>query len=258
MKALIGHTGFVGTSLKRQTSFGNCYASSNIDTIRGQDFALLVCSGAPAKKWIADRDPEADLANIQLLADNLKAVRAKQVVLISTVDVFSDCRGRDETSAVDEQGLSAYGRNRLWLERFVADRFDNVLIVRLVGLVGPGLRKNALFDLHNDNALQNIDARGRFQFYPMVNLWNDLTVALANRLSLVHFVAEPISVGQAANSCFGKTFDNRLDRPPADYDLRTQHAALFGGQGHYLYSQRESLLAIGAYAQSEPHSQPVS
>lgn len=258
MKALIGHTGFVGQSLKRQTTFDACYASGDIGTIAGQTFDLLVCSAAPAKKWIADREPEADLANIEMLAGHLKTATAKQIVLISTVDVFADCRGCDESSPVDEAGLSAYGRNRLWLERFVADNFDHVLIVRLVGLVGPGLRKNALFDLHNDNALQNIDARGRFQFYPMVNLWNDLTTARVHGLSLVHFVAEPVTVAEAAEHSFGRPFDNELDRPPADYDLRTRHAALFGGHGDYLYSARESLLAISAYAQSEPHSQPVA
>jgi hypothetical protein len=42
----------------------------------------------------------------------------------------------------------------------------------------------------------------------------------------------------------------RGDRP-ARYDMRTVHAGLFGGSGHYQYSARESLQAIRAYAQSE-------
>jgi hypothetical protein len=33
--------------------------------------------------------------------------------------------------------------------------------------------------------------------------------------------------------------------------MRTVHAGLFGGSGHYQYSARESLQAIRAYAQSE-------
>lgn len=258
MKALIGHTGYVGQALKRQTSFEALYASGNLQEIAGRSFDLVVCSAAPAKKWIADRDPEADIANIQRMAAHLKLASAAQVVLISTVDVFADCRGRDEDSPIEEAGLSAYGCNRLWLERFVADNFTNVLIVRLVGLVGPGLQKNALFDLHNDNALENIDARGSFQFYPMVNLWSDLTVARSNNLSLVHFVAEPLTVARAASEGFGRTFNNELDRQPADYDLRSRHASLFGGTGDYLYSARESLQAIRAYAQSEPHGQPLA
>lgn len=252
MKALIGHTGFVGTSLKRQTQFDNCYASANIAEIRGHSFDTLVCSAAPAMKWIADRDPEVDFANISGLADHLAAVQARQVVLISTVDVFADCRGRNEDSATDQDALSAYGRNRLWLEHFVAEHFPSVLIVRLPGLIGPGLRKNALFDLHNANALDKVDARGLFQFYPMVQLWNDIRTALAAGLKLVHMSAQPVMVSEVARRCFGLEFDNQLDRPPAEYDLHSKHAALFGGSGPYLYSARESLLAISAYAQSEP------
>ena len=244
MKALIGHTGFVGTSLKRQTQFDCCYASANIADIRGQSFGTLVCSAAPAMKWVADRDPEADFANISLLADHLAAAHARQVVLISTVDVFADCRGCDEDSATDQGTLTAYGRNRLWLEQFVAEHFPAVLIVRLPGLIGPGLRKNALFDLHNENALDKVDARGRFQFYPMVQLWNDIITALAAGLNLVHFSAEPVLVSEVARAAFGRSFDNELDRPPAEYDLHSKHAALLGGSGPYLYSARESLLAI--------------
>jgi hypothetical protein len=34
--------------------------------------------------------------------------------------------------------------------------------------------------------------------------------------------------------------------------MQTRHATLFGAQGPYQYSQRETLQAIRAYAQSEP------
>lgn len=253
MKALIGHSGFVGTTLKRQADFTAQYRSTDIDGIAGRDFDMVVCAGVPAQKWIADRDPEADIANIRGLADHLATITARGFVLVSTVDVFADSRGMDEDSAARPQG--AYGSNRLWLEHFVRDRFPKALIVRLPGLVGPGLRKNAVFDLRNDNALHAIDGRARYQFYPMVNLWCDLQAALSAGLELVHFTAAPLSIAEIADECFGRDFGNTLDRPPAAYDLHSRHAGVFGGSGPYLYSRRESLLAIRAYAQSEPPSQ---
>ena len=256
MKALIGHSGFVGTTLQRQADFGALYRSTDIADIAGRSFELTICAGVPAQKWIAERDPEADLANIQGLAGHLDSVTSDRFVLISTVDIFADSRGMDEGSAAEPN--SAYGRNRLWLEQFVSDRFPNALVARLPGLVGPGLRKNALFDFRNDNALHAIDARGRYQFYPMVNLWSDLNVALDAGLTLLHMAAEPVSIAEVAAGGFGRAFDNQLDRPPPDYDFRTRHAALFGGAGAYLYSRRESLLAIRAYAQSEPASKPLA
>jgi len=254
MDALIGHTGFVGATLLRQRSFDALYRSTSIGEIEGRQFDTLVCSGAPAQKWIAERDPPADIANLESLARRLDTVQAQQAILISTVDVFPDSRGMDEGSPIEEDRLTAYGRNRLWLERHIADHFERTLIVRLPGLVGPGLRKNAVFDLLNDNNLSMIDGRGVFQFYPMVNLWSDLSKALAAALSIVHLPAEPISVAEIAEEGFGRPFDHTLERPPARYDLQTRHAEDLGGAGRYLYSKRESLTAIRAYAQSEPRS----
>jgi hypothetical protein len=121
----------------------------------------------------------------------------------------------------------------------------------LPGLVGPGLRKNVIFDFLNNNNLDAIDSRGVFQFYPMVNLWYDIQTALQARLALVHLTAEPISVAEVARAGFGRAFEHSLPNPPARYDFQSKHAALFGGSGAYQYSKRETLQAIRAYAQSE-------
>jgi nucleoside-diphosphate-sugar epimerase len=173
--------------------------------------------------------------------------------------VFASSSGATEDTPVDPAGLGAYGRNRRWLEELVADRFAQHVIVRLPGLVGPGLRKNAIFDFRNNNNLHLIDARGVYQFYPMVNLWADLDVALRAHLRLVHFAVEPLSVGTIAARAFGREFTNTIaERVPASYDLRSRHGALFGSTGAYLYSARESLMAIRAYAQSEPPSVPMA
>jgi dTDP-4-dehydrorhamnose reductase len=257
--ALVGWSGFVGQSLLRQRGFDLQYRSTDIDGIHGQDLDLLICAGAPAQKWIADREPEADRAKLEALAANLEQVRARRFVLISTVDVFADSREADEETDPEAQAPSAYGANRRWLERWAAERFPEALIVRLPGLVGPGLRKNAIFDLRNDNNLSAIDCRGVYQFYPMVNLWADLQTALAADLRLLHLTAEPVSLGEVAELGFGRPFDNRVEgRTPAAYDFQTRHAALFGGVGAYQYSKRESLMAIRAYAQSEPAGKPFA
>lgn len=259
MDALIGATGYVGQTLLRQRGFEARFRSTDIAGIRGQAFGLLVCAGAPAQKWIADREPEADRAALEGLADHLDQVRAERVILISTVDVFADSRGADEASDPDAREPSPYGRNRRRLEQRVLARFPQALVVRLPGLVGPALRKNALFDLRNDNNLAAVDARAVYQFYPMVNLWADLATALDAELGVVHLTAEPLSVAEVAKEGFGRDFDNRVEgRAPAAYDFRTRHAAIFGGTGRYQYARRESLLAIRAYAQSEPPSRPLA
>ena len=257
MDGLIGHSGYVGQTLLRQRRFDRLYRSTDIETIRGESFDLLVVSGAPAAKWVADRDPGSDLAGLERLASHLDKVAADLVILVSTVDVFADSRGADEES--NPTPTSAYGRNRLWLEERVRGRFPNTLVVRLPGLVGPGLRKNAIFDLRNDNNLAAIDSRSVYQFYPMVNFWDDLQTAKAAGLPLVHLTATPVSVEEVAREGFGRDFRNNVEgRAPAIYDLKSRHADLFGGRGAYQYDRRESLLAIRAYAQSEPASRPIA
>lgn len=249
---LIGYSGFVGSTLLRQVEFKYLYRSINISEINGLEFDSVVCAGAPAKKWLANRDPEIDLQNIENLISHLKTIKCKQFILISTVDVFRNPIEVNEQTIVEESGLHAYGLHRHFLEKFVTAQFPNHLIVRLPGLVGPGLRKNIIFDFLNNNNLKNIESRSIFQFYPMVNLWSDIQTALRAKLKLIHLTAQPISVSDASLLGFGKTFDQQCERPPALYDMRTCHGKLFGVQGHYQYSQKETIQAIRTYAQSEP------
>lgn len=254
--ALIGHSGFVGSTLLRQRSFDLLYRSTNIGESAGKRFDLAVCAAAPAQKWIANRDPESDRRIIDGLIGHLRGVTCSTFVLVSTVDVFRVPVGVDEASPVELDGLNAYGSNRRRLEQAVEELFPRHLIVRLPGLVGPGLRKNVIFDFLNGNNLGAIDCRAVFQFYPMVNLWADIEAALSLGLRLVHLTAEPVSVAEVSAAGFGRPFGNALAGNPAQYDMRSRHAAAFGGAGHYQYSRRESLLAIRAYAQSEPRSIP--
>lgn len=249
---LIGFSGFVGSTLLKQASFDSLFRSTNIGEIEGQSFDTVVCAGAPAQKWIANREPEADRQKIDSLITYLKTIQCKTFILISTVDVFKNPIGVDECTPIDESGLHAYGAHRCLLEKFVESCFANHLIVRLPGLVGPGLRKNVIFDFLNDNNLHAIDSRGIFQFYPMVNLWYDIQAALNAGLKLVHLTTEPISVADVSKQGFGKYFGNTLTNKPAAYDMRTRYAEVFGASGHYQYSSREVIQAVRAYAQSEP------
>jgi|GEM_PF-4622012 len=87
----------------------------------------------------------------------------------------------------------------------------------------------------------------------MVNLWNDIQIALQKELLLVHLTAAPIKVSDVAMLGFGKVFDQKLENIPAFYDMRSQYAKIFSGTDkYYQYNIRESILAIRAYAQSEP------
>lgn len=250
--ALIGFSGFVGGTLLKQAHFSALYRSTTIHEIENREFDVVVCAGAPAQKWLANRDPVDDRRKIDSLIGHLRTIKCRKFILISTVDVFKDPIGVDESTPIDEAGLHPYGLHRRLLEQFVEQQFPCHLIVRLPGLVGPGLRKNVVFDFLNNNNLHAIESRGIFQFYPMVNLWHDIRTALDSQLSLVHLTAEPISVADVSLKGFGKPFTQSLSGLPARYDMQTQYAEVFGSIGRHQYNTRETIQAIRAYAQSEP------
>ncbi|MEP6496043.1 MAG: pyridine nucleotide transhydrogenase [bacterium] len=248
--ALIGHTGFVGGSLTRQRSFDALFNSKNIDEIAGRSFDLVVCSGARAEKWLANAEPQRDLENIERLAGALDQVSARKIVLISTVDVFMSPVDVDEDSPVPTDGLHPYGRNRRLLEERLSARFDTT-VVRLPGLYGHGLKKNAIYDLLHDNEVHKIDSRGVFQFYNVEHLWRDVGIALGSTLRLVHLPPEPVSVADVARAVLGREFNNEVVPAPARYDVRTRHAALFGSSDSYIESRTQALAGIAAFADAE-------
>ena len=250
MDALIGHSGFVGSTLLRQRDFDATYRSTDIGGIAGRTFDTVVCAGISATKWLANREPEADAANIARLRDALGAVRCRRFVLVSTVDVFQQPEGQDESALPD--ATQPYGRHRLDFETWARSHFEGTIVVRLPGLVGPCLRKNALFDLAHRHRLEHLDPRAVFQFYPMVNLWSDLQVAIDAGLESLHLTAAPLELGHIAREAFGIGLPPLPEAGvPPRYDLRSRHAQRFGGQGGYTYDARESMLAIRAYAQGE-------
>jgi hypothetical protein len=252
--ALMGHTGYIGSTLKRQRRFDAFFDSKNIYTAGDIEYDLVVCAAAPSQKWIANSNPDADRAGIQKLIAALAKVRCSRFVLLSTVDVFVDPNGAYEDTPIQLRGLQPYGLHRHELELFVVKRFPGALIVRLPALVGPGLRKNALHDLHHSHEIHKIDSRGTFQFYPTVNLWSDLQRALDLRLTLAHFATQPMTIAEVAHEALGQRFDHvpNTGSRQAYYDLRSRHAAAFGGADGYLYCRRVVLTAVRAYSQSEP------
>ena len=249
--ALIGYSGFVGSTLLKQTNFDYLYRSTNISDIQNKSFDAVICAGAPAVKWMANKNPENDRGSIKSLISHLSTVKCRVFILISTVDVFNDPVNVNESSLIDTSGLCPYGLHRYELEQYVRNTFENHLIVRLPGLVGPGLKKNIIYDLLNRNNLDVVDCRSLFQFYPMVNLWSDIQIALSHSYTLVHLTSEPVSVECIARECFSLDFNNKALGAPIKYDFKSELGHVFSSNTQYQYTKKEVLLAIRAYAQSE-------
>ena len=297
---LVGSTGFVGGNLLARHRFDAVCHSSDIAAQFGTQPGLCVYAGVPAAMFLANADPAADLAVMRAARENLQKINPRQLVLISSIAVYADSRGRDEDSEMALESLPAYGKNRLQLERWVREDFPAALIVRLPALYGVGQKKNFLYDLHTItpamlkpekyaalsadsalvktgytraengfyklngtadpaalkaffaqntfNALAFTDSRSRYQFYNLGRLWGDIGAALAQKLTLLNLTTPPVSAARVYQAVTGKAdWHNELDPPPFDYDLRSRHASLLGGQGGYLCSEAQELADIRTF-----------
>lgn len=249
--ALVGHTGFVGGNLAARHRFTACFNSKNIESIRGRNFDMLVVSGMPAAKWLANRDSLGDRATLDSLWSNLAKCEAKSVVIVSTVDVYPVPRGVDEGTMIEPMFQEPYGKHRYELERRASFQFPRVLGVRLPGLYGPGLKKNAIYDLMNGNQVEKIHPDAKYQFYNLNRLWSDIRIALEAGLKVVNLATEPVSMREVARAEFGHAFGSAPGSLPAEYDMRTKHAERFGGRGYYLESKAEVLSGIAAFVAGE-------
>lgn len=149
MQILVGNTGFVGSNIFRNGQFDAGFNQSNIKDAYGLNPELLIYAGVPAVKYLANQDREADFKLIEQAFDNIKRINPKQLVLISSVDVYKDSFEKDEDAIMDKDGMEAYGLNRLLLEEMVRKDFPDALIVRLPALFGSNIKKNFIYDLLN-------------------------------------------------------------------------------------------------------------
>lgn len=248
--ALIGHSGFVGSNLLALRSYHSRYRSSDIETIRGQSFDHIVCAGVQAMKWWANLHPAEDQASIDKLLSPLAEVHTKRFTLISTIDIYPTPHGVDEDTIIEREGHHAYGRHRLEVEDWIRERFPEVLIVRLPGLFGPGIKKNIIFDMLHNNGLEKIHPAGVFQYYDLRRLADDIDRAWEHGLNLLNLSTSPLGTGEIRDRFFPDKQLGAIGPAPASYDMRSKHASIWGGANGYLYSKEQVMRDLGGWLES--------
>lgn len=239
--ALIGYTGFVGSNLKQQYDFTDFYNSKNFEEMKDQAYDLVVCTGVSAVKWMANKEPENDLAGIKALENVLSTVNVKQFILISTIDVYPITEGKDESFDCESMENHPYGTHRLAFEKFCTDHFKDCTVVRLPGLFGERLKKNVIYDLLNDNCLEMINTKSSFQYYYLKYLWQDIQKAVANNVKRINLFTEPVPTKEIYETFFVSKSIGQTAVPEGHYDLYTQYANLWNNSGNYIYTKHEMM-----------------
>jgi nucleoside-diphosphate-sugar epimerase len=248
--AILGHTGFVGSNLIQQHPFSDFFNSKNSQEVLAGEYDLVICAAAYAVKWVANKDPEGDARHIGALIDLVQKIRAKVFILISTVDVYPIPKNVDEDTSVRGVANHTYGSNRFALEECVRGVFPNHHIIRLPGLFGSGLKKNAIFDLLTNNAIEKINPASLFQFYDLARIWSDISNIMERKIKLINFATEPISMGEIASQFFSDVSIGENAGDPVSYDVHTKYASVFGATGPYLYPKKSVLEGLGRFISS--------
>ena len=210
--ALFGYTGLVGGNLLTKYKFDYLYNQKNILDSMNKTFDTIFISCVPAVKWIANKEPENDFIAIEKIKDIFKTIKAKQVILISTIDIYNNINNKsNENTIIDYNNNHTYGKNRYLFEQFIKDTFTNYHIIRLPALFGIGLKKNIIFDLLNNNNVDKISINTLFQWYNLEWIKEDIDICIKNKLSECNLFTEPLETIKILEFCkplFGYDYTN--------------------------------------------------
>lgn len=171
MVFLIGGRGLVGSAFARVLEASKqpfvIVDRANYAEHQGQHCSLLINANGNSRKPLATKDPMADFdASVRSVRSSLVDFHFERYLHLSSCDVYADCSSPAATSEdqlLDPAGQSPYGFHKHLAEQCVRHAAKDWLIFRLGGFVGPGLKKNAIYDILHGGPLW-LDAASELQF----------------------------------------------------------------------------------------------
>lgn len=240
--ALIWYTWFVWSNILEQNHFNDLYNSKNIDEIQNKEYDLVVCAWVKAVKWLANKNPEEDLDWINQLIEKLKSIKTNKFILISTVDVYPNPINVDEDFDFDftnKDTYHAYWKNRLYLENFVKNSFNDYHIIRLPWLFWNHIKKNVIFDLLNNNQIDKIIPNFKLQYYYLSNIWKDINKVIENNIKEINFNSEPIKTKEIVDLFFKNLTIWQNIKNSVIYNYKTKYDSIFWWTNWYMYSKEK-------------------
>lgn len=168
---ILGGRGFIGSAFVRAcAAAGRAYTildRNNYTACVGQACEIFVNANGNSKKFLSQREPVSDFdASVRSVRACLEDFQSDCYVHLSSCDVYADCSSpytTREDQVFDVAQQSPYGFHKYLAEQCVQHVGKRWLIARLGGFVGPGLKKNAIFDILNGGPLW-LDPDSQLQF----------------------------------------------------------------------------------------------
>lgn len=193
----MGGSGLIGTSLQEQASFDLVFSSKDVHKIEKLDVngSNIWLSCLPATKWKVNENIEEDIYNMQYIIKLLSKFKFNNIILFSTIDVYTDSPLESNEHYAPNITEFNYGTNRRLFEIMVSQMltYNNLKIFRLPALFGKHIKKNILFDLLNNNQVHKIKTKSTFQWYDLNDLYKDVQDRLLLSPKIFNLFPEPMS-----------------------------------------------------------------
>lgn len=243
MKILVGNTGLVGTTLQDKINFDLSFNTQNIykfhDVNLNNSDLYLTC--LPSTKWIVNRNIKQDIDNINYLISILQKFEYNNIILISTIDVYCDSPIESDENYNPNFSDLNYGSNRLIFEKMVKKflSYKNLKIFRLPALFNKHIKKNILYDLLNNNNINEINLNSKYQWYNLDNLYYDIEKHIHSNHEIFNLFTEPLDTVEII-----KLFPHYLDKVSSNkneiiYNFKTIHT-----NTGYLKTKEEVIIEI--------------
>ncbi len=167
---VLGSAGFVGSAIVAEAKARglSVLEIGRMNYTAGLSARWVINANGNSKKFLAREEParEFDLS-VRSVMQSLHDFHFEHYAFLSTIDVYDNVRDpaqNAETAAIRREHLSPYGLHKLIAEDLVRHYAPQWLILRMGGFVGPGLRKNSIYDLLKGHPLRvHPDSRYQFQ-----------------------------------------------------------------------------------------------
>jgi len=169
---LIGANGFVGSAFSRLLSSISYVelvkvTRENYDSVLNTKGDLVIDASCNSRKFFAEEQPVSEFnTSVHHRLKTLFDFHSPFHLHISSVDVYSGIESVEtscENSFIDLSRISHYGMHKFMAEQLVQHYAKKWMILRFAGMVGPGLRKNPVFDILNNQPLR-IHPKSQYQF----------------------------------------------------------------------------------------------
>ena len=152
---LIGGKGLIGSAfsrlfIKKKIKFKIITRKNKKKNFGKSCDVLIDCNGNGSKRK-ANNNPFFDFeSSVKSVVKNLNKIKFNKYIYISTIYTYANISSKKSTIEIKQNKndkISPYGLNKRIAELYVKKLSPSYLIFRLPFIIGPGLKRNSVYDL---------------------------------------------------------------------------------------------------------------